>query len=68
VGKKRAWIGQIVVNYHRTIEHYFNSTYTSWFSVLDLREGTPKREHFSSEEEFIRRQGITILLAFSCLK
>lgn len=25
------------------------------FSVLDLREGTP-REHFSSEEEFIRRQ------------
>ncbi len=54
--RKEPWIDQIVVKYHRTIEHYFIALKQAGFSVLDLREGTPKREHFSSEEEFIRRQ------------
>lgn len=53
--RKEPWIDQIVVKYHRTIEHYFIAFKQVGFSVLDLREGTP-REHFSSEEEFIRRQ------------
>jgi len=66
--RKEPWIDQIVVKYHRTIEHYFMVLKQAGFSVLDLREGTPKREDFSSEDEFMRRQRIPIVLAFSCVK
>ncbi|WKA55565.1 class I SAM-dependent methyltransferase [Planococcus shixiaomingii] len=66
--RKEPWIEQIVVKYHRTIEHYFKALTNSGFSVVDLREGTPKREHFSNEEEFLRRQRIPVVLAFSCTK
>lgn len=66
--RKEPWIDQIVVKYHRTIENYFIALKQAGFSVLDLREGTPKREHFSSEDEFVRRQRIPIVLAFSCVK
>lgn len=57
-----------MVKYHRTIENYFIALRQVGFTVLDLREGTPKREHFSSEEEFVRRQRIPVVLAFSCVK
>ena len=66
--RKEPWIDQIVVKYHRTIENYFIALKQAGFSVLNLREGTPKREHFSSEDEFVRRQRIPIVLAFSCVK
>ena len=66
--RKEPWIDQIVVKYHRTIEHYFLALKQAGFSVLDLREGTPKREHFSNEDEFVRRKRIPIVLAFSCVK
>jgi SAM-dependent methyltransferase len=66
--RKEPWIDQIVIKYHRTIEQYFIALRQAGFSVLDLREGTPKREHFSSEEEFVRRQRIPVVLAFSCIK
>lgn len=66
--RKEPWIDQIVVKYHRTIEQYFIALKQAGFSLLDLREGTPKHEHFSSEDEFVRRQRIPIVLAFSCVK
>jgi SAM-dependent methyltransferase len=66
--RKEPWIDQVVVKYHRTIEQYFIALRQAGFTVLDLREGTPKREHFSSEEEFVRRQRIPVVLAFSCVK
>ncbi|KOP78228.1 class I SAM-dependent methyltransferase [Cytobacillus solani] len=66
--RKEPWIDQTVVKYHRTIEHYFKALTASGFSVVDLREGTPKREHFSNEEEFTRRLRIPVVLAFSCTK
>ncbi|MED1201625.1 class I SAM-dependent methyltransferase [Heyndrickxia acidicola] len=66
--RKEPWIEQIVVKYHRTIEHYFHALTGSGFSVTDLREGAPQREHFTSEEEFLRRQRIPLVLAFSCKK
>ncbi|SFC36060.1 Ubiquinone/menaquinone biosynthesis C-methylase UbiE [Bacillus sp. OV322] len=66
--RKEPWIGQVVVKYPRTIEHYFRTLTQSGFTVTDLREGTPKREHFSSESEFKRRQRIPLVLAFSCVK
>ncbi|MFJ5769377.1 class I SAM-dependent methyltransferase [Psychrobacillus sp. NPDC093180] len=66
--RKEPWIDKVVVKYHRTIEQYFTALKNAGFSVLDLREGTPKRAHFSSEEEYERRLRIPIVLAFSCLK
>ncbi|MEI2666274.1 class I SAM-dependent methyltransferase [Rossellomorea sp. LJF3] len=66
--RKEPWIDQVVVKYHRTIEQYFLALRQAYFTVLDLREGTPKREHFSSEEEFVRRQRIPVVLVFSCVK
>jgi SAM-dependent methyltransferase len=66
--RKEPWIDQTVVKYHRTIENYFKALTASGFSVADLREGTPKREHFSNEEEFTRRLRIPVVLVFSCTK
>ena len=57
-----------MVKYHRTIEHYFKALTKSGFSVVDLREGTPQREHFANDEEFERRLRIPVVLAFSCAK
>ncbi|MEA3320704.1 MAG: methyltransferase domain-containing protein [Bacillota bacterium] len=66
--RKEPWINQVVVKYHRTIERYFTALRQTGFTVVDLREGTPKREHFSSEEEFVRRQRIPVVLVFACGK
>ena len=66
--RKERWIEQIVVKYHRTTEHYFKALTEAGFSVVDLREGTPKREHFTNDEEFERRLRIPVVLAFSCTK
>ncbi|MCA0147213.1 methyltransferase domain-containing protein [Rossellomorea vietnamensis] len=66
--RREPWIDKVVVKYHRTIEQYFSALRQAGFTILDLREGTPKREHFSSEEEFVRRQRIPVVLAFSCVK
>lgn len=66
--RKEPWINQVVVKYHRTIEQYFTTLRQAGFTVQDLREGKPKREHFASEEEFVRRQRIPVVLAFACGK
>ncbi|WEG14478.1 class I SAM-dependent methyltransferase [Pullulanibacillus sp. KACC 23026] len=66
--RKEPWINQMVVKYHRSIERYFKALTEAGFSVVDLREGTPKREYFSSDEEFKRRQRIPVVLVFSCVK
>ncbi|WP_346190288.1 class I SAM-dependent methyltransferase [Bacillus massilinigeriensis] len=36
--------------------------------VVDLREGTPKRGHFTNDEEFSRRLRIPVVLVFYCTK
>ncbi|WP_391119652.1 class I SAM-dependent methyltransferase [Psychrobacillus sp. L3] len=66
--RKEPWIDEVVVKYHRTIEYYFSALKMAGFQIVDLREGTPQRKHFRSEEEFKRRQRIPIVLAFSCVK
>ena len=66
--RKEPWIGETVIKYHRTIEHYFKTLVACSFSVVDLREGMPRRKHFSSDEEFSRRERIPLVLAFSCTK
>ncbi len=66
--RKEPWIDQVVVKYHRTIEQYFKMLMRAGFSIVDLREGRPERERFSSEEEYRRRLRIPLVLAFSCAK
>lgn len=66
--RKEPWIDEMVVKYHRTIEQYFRALKKAGFHIVDLREGTPQLNHFSSEEEFKRRQRIPVVLAFSCVK
>lgn len=66
--RKEPWIEKVIVKYHRTTEHYFNALINAGFTVTAVREGHPKLEHFSSEEEFQRRQRIPVVLIFSCHK
>ncbi|QOR64971.1 methyltransferase domain-containing protein [Cytobacillus suaedae] len=66
--RKEPWINKTVVKYHRTIESYFTALTKAGFTVSDLREGMPMREHFSNEEEFARRLRIPVVLLFSCKK
>ncbi|WP_079508646.1 class I SAM-dependent DNA methyltransferase [Mesobacillus jeotgali] len=62
------WIGKKVIKYHRTVEEYFKLLLEAGFVVEDLREGKPRAEKFSSEEEYERRTRIPLVLMFSCRK
>jgi SAM-dependent methyltransferase len=66
--RNEPWMDKIVVKYHRTVEQYFQALTKAGFTVESLREGTPKRENFSSSEEYQRRMRIPVVLAFSCVK
>lgn len=66
--REEPWIDHVVIKFHRTIEQYFTALRNEGFTILELREGNPKRQHFSSEEEFKRRQRIPLVLAFACEK
>lgn len=62
------WIGKKVIKYHRTVEEYFQLLLAAGFKVEDLREGTPRRENFSSLEEYERRMRIPLVLMISSTK
>jgi SAM-dependent methyltransferase len=62
------WIGKKVIKYHRTTEEYFQLLFQAGFAVNDLREGTPRRENFSTREEYERRMRIPVVLMISCTK
>ncbi|KAB7666434.1 class I SAM-dependent methyltransferase [Bacillus sp. B1-b2] len=66
--RKEPWIGSIVVKYHRTIEQYFTTLTKVGFTINHLREGVPKREYFTNEDEYNRRLRIPLVLVFSCSK
>lgn len=66
--REEPWIDHVVIKFHRTIEQYFTALRNEGFTILELREGNPKRQHFSTEEEFKRRQRIPLVLAFACEK
>lgn len=66
--RKEPWMDEVVIKFHRTIEQYFQALVKAGFQIVDLREGEPKIEHFSNEEEFKRRLRIPVVLAFSCVK
>ncbi|WLR57470.1 class I SAM-dependent methyltransferase [Mesobacillus subterraneus] len=62
------WIEKKVIKYHRTIEEYFQLFMKAGFSVDDLREGMPRAENFSSQEEYERRMRIPLVLIISGTK
>lgn len=66
--RKEPWMDEVVIKFHRTIEQYFQALVRAGFQIVDLREGEPKIEHFSNEEEFKRRLRIPVVLTFSCVK
>ncbi|EIT83952.1 methyltransferase type 11 [Fictibacillus macauensis ZFHKF-1] len=66
--RKEPWINETVIKYHHTIEHYFTTLRAAGFTITDLREGKPLREHFTDSLEYERRQRIPLVLAFCCRK
>lgn len=66
--RQEPWIDKIVVKHHRTIESYFSALTKAGFRVTGLQEGMPKRQYFQSDEEYLRRKRIPVILAFSCVK
>jgi SAM-dependent methyltransferase len=57
-----AWLGEQVVKYHRTIEHYFVSLQRAGFLVEGLREAEPQREWFEEDGTYQRRKRIPLFL------
>ncbi|MGG3942587.1 class I SAM-dependent methyltransferase [Peribacillus psychrosaccharolyticus] len=62
------WMGKDVIKYHRTIEEYFRIINDCGFRVSTLKECTPQRKYFTSEEEYLRRMRVPIILLMSCEK
>lgn len=66
--RNEPWIGKTVRKYHQTTEHYITALLAAGFQLKALREGQPERSRFATEEEYIRRTRVPIMLIFSCEK
>jgi len=62
------WLGQDVVRYHRTVEAYFGTLQQAGFLIEGLREACPRRELFQSEETYLRRRRIPLMLLMAARK
>lgn len=62
------WMGKDVIKYHRTIEEYFRIINDCGYRVSTLKECTPQRKYFTSEEEYLRRMRVPVILLMSCEK
>ncbi len=62
------WLGGTVRKYHRTMEDYFRVSQQVGFTIEDLREGRPEREHFLTDETYQRRRRIPLFLIMSLRK
>lgn len=62
------WLNQDVVRYHRTVEEYFSGLQGAGFMVEGLREARPRREQFLSEETYLRRLRIPLMLLLAARK
>ena len=59
------WLEHTVTKYHRTLEDYFTLFTDTGFDVVSLRESKPRKENFTNESEFERRQRIPLMLFFA---
>lgn len=62
------WMGKDVIKYHRTTEEYFRIVNDCGFRVSTLKECTPQRKYFTSEEEYLRRVRVPVILLMNCEK
>lgn len=62
------WLGAAVIKYHRTLEDHFLAVRNAGFTLDELRESRPLREHFSTEATFLRRQRIPLFLFLAARK
>lgn len=63
------WInGKKVRKYHRSVEQYVTALLEAGFRVDGLKEGTPDRSCFNSDEEYERRLRIPLVLILSATK
>ncbi|WLD94760.1 class I SAM-dependent methyltransferase [Alkalihalobacillus sp. AL-G] len=63
------WINQENVRkYHRTVEQYVTALLEAGFQLEGLKEGTPERRYFESDEEYERRLRIPLVLVLSATK
>ena len=63
-----SWMGGKVLKHHRTVEDYFAAANASGLVVEALREARPRREHFTDEALFNRRQRIPLFLIMAARK
>jgi len=63
-----SWMGGSVVNHHRTVEDYFAAVQAAGLQVESLREARPRRENFSDEALFLRRNRIPLFLIVAARK
>lgn len=66
--RNEPWIDKTVRKYHWTTEYYITALLAAGFQLKALREGKPERSRFATEEEYIRRTRVPIMLIFSCEK
>lgn len=66
--REQQWLGGTVQKYHRTIEQYYKALQKAGFTVEHLRESTPQRKNFMTEETYERRLRIPLFLFLSAKK
>ena len=66
--RQQHWMGGYVQKYHRTLEEYFSLMQQSGFTVTNLKEACPQKEHFDSAETYERRMRIPLFLLMSGVK
>jgi hypothetical protein len=66
--RQQQWMGGYVQKYHRTLEEYFSLMQQSGFTVTNLKEACPQKEHFDSAETYERRMRIPLFLLMSGVK
>jgi len=66
--RTQQWLGGSVEKYHRTLEEYFQLLQESGFTIERLKESSPRREFFLSDETFERRKRIPLFLFLKATK
>lgn len=66
--RKTFWKGGEVIKYHRTVEDYYLALKNAGFVVDQLREARPRRENFTDEATFLRRNRIPLFLILAAEK
>ncbi len=62
------WLGHQITKYHYTLEEYLDFFTATGFEIERVRESSPQKDNFLSEEEYKRRLRIPLFLFISAQK